>query len=229
MGSHRLVISLPDQLKANPDWASLPLFDRTAWKRVAFGAFAESIGERAEPKDAQEEIYVGLEHLDPQCLHIRRWGKGSDVTGTKLRFRKGDIIFGRRRAYQRMLAVAEFDGICRTQRAKARRGKILFINAVNEVTRERAQSFLTDEHLQRVVRAYQDFKDEPGFVCVATVEQVRANGGNLGLPLYLEPVSLVGESANKSEGGLTGALSEWLESSSQVHKALQALGGAKTA
>lgn len=79
---------------------------------MAFGEFAESIGERAEPTDAQEEIYVGLEHLDPQCLHIRRWGKGSDVTGTKLRFRKGDIIFGKRRAYQRKLAVAEFGGIC---------------------------------------------------------------------------------------------------------------------
>jgi len=37
---------------------------------MAFGAFAESIGERAEPKDAQEKIDVGLEHLDPQCLHI---------------------------------------------------------------------------------------------------------------------------------------------------------------
>lgn len=96
----------------NPLWAKLPLFDRTGWRRVAFGDFAESIGERAEPKDAQDEIYVGLEHLDSQSLHIRRWGKGSDVTGTKLRFRKGDIIFGRRRAYQRKLAVAEFDGIC---------------------------------------------------------------------------------------------------------------------
>jgi type I restriction enzyme M protein len=35
--------------------------------------------------------------------------------------------------------------VCRTQKPKNRRGKILFINAVNEVTRERAQSFLTDE------------------------------------------------------------------------------------
>ena len=98
--------------KTTPAWASLPLFDRTSWRRMAFGEFAESIGERAEPKDAQEEIYVGLEHLDPQCLHIRRWGKGSDVIGGKLRFRKGDIIFGKRRAYQRKLAVAEFGGIC---------------------------------------------------------------------------------------------------------------------
>lgn len=105
-------VPLLAELTPNPDWASLPLFDRTGWRRMAFGDFAESIGVRAEPKDAQEEIYVGLEHLDPLCLHIRRWGKGSDVTGTKLRFRKGDIIFGRRRAYQRKLAVAEFDGIC---------------------------------------------------------------------------------------------------------------------
>ena len=106
------VISKRSTLHPNPDWAALPLFDRQGWKRVRFGGFAESIGARVEPKDAQEEIYVGLEHLDPQCLHIRRWGKGSDVIGTKLRFRKGDIIFGKRRAYQRKLAVAEMDGIC---------------------------------------------------------------------------------------------------------------------
>jgi hypothetical protein len=97
--------TLSEILKPNPAWATLPLFERTGWKRMTSGEFAESIGERAEPKDAQEEIYVGLEHLDPQCLHIRRWGKGSDVIGGKLRFRKGDIIFGKRRAYQRKLAV----------------------------------------------------------------------------------------------------------------------------
>jgi restriction endonuclease S subunit len=118
---------VPSSLKPNPAWASLPLFDRTGWKRMAFGEFAESIGERAEPKDAQEEIYVGLEHLDPQCLHIRRWGKGSDVIGGKLRFRKGDIIFGKRRAYQRKLAVAEFGGICSAHAMviRARQDKVL--------------------------------------------------------------------------------------------------------
>ena len=79
---------------------------------MAFGEFAESVNERVEPADAAEEIYVGLDDLDSENLHIRRWGKGSDVIGTKLRFRKGDIIFGRRRAYQRKLAVAEMDGIC---------------------------------------------------------------------------------------------------------------------
>jgi hypothetical protein len=38
------------RLQPNPAWTSLPLFDRTGWKRMAFGQFAESIGERAESK-----------------------------------------------------------------------------------------------------------------------------------------------------------------------------------
>ena len=101
-----------EQLRMNADWAKLPLFDRKGWKRLPFGTFAESVNQRVEPSDAADEIYVGLDDLDSRNLHIRRWGKGSDVIGTKLRFRKGDIIFGRRRAYQRKLAVAEFDGIC---------------------------------------------------------------------------------------------------------------------
>lgn len=99
-------------LSVNPDWAKLPLFDRKGWKRLPFGTFADSVNERVEPSEVAEDIYVGLEHVDPQDLHIRRWGKGSDVIGTKLRFHKGDLIFGRRRAYQRKLAVAEMDGIC---------------------------------------------------------------------------------------------------------------------
>jgi len=108
------------KLKPNPNWARLPLFNRKNWSRVRFGEVVENVNERVEPVDAAEEIYVGLDDLDSGSLHIRRWGKGSDVIGTKLRFRKGDIIFWRRRAYQRKLAVAEVDGICSAHAMVAR-------------------------------------------------------------------------------------------------------------
>ena len=65
-----------------------------------------------DPSEADVDRYVGLEHLDSDSLTIRRWGTPDDVEATKLRFRAGDIIFGRRRVYQRKLAVADFDGIC---------------------------------------------------------------------------------------------------------------------
>jgi len=79
---------------------------------VRFGDIAENIAVRVKPSESDSDIYVGLEHLDPETLHLKKWGHPSDVEGDKLRFWKGDIIFGRRRAYQRKLAIAEFDGIC---------------------------------------------------------------------------------------------------------------------
>ena len=53
-----------------------------------------------------------MEHLDPQSLRIARRGVPSDVKGQKFRVRPGQIIFGKRRAYQKKVAVADFDGIC---------------------------------------------------------------------------------------------------------------------
>lgn len=85
---------------------------KPGWKMVKFGDIAQNVAVRVDPAEANTDIYVGLEHLDPSTIHLRQWGHPSDVTGQKLAFKKGDVIFGRRRAYQRKLAVAEFDGIC---------------------------------------------------------------------------------------------------------------------
>jgi type I restriction enzyme S subunit len=86
---------------------------RSGWKIWRFGQMATNVNVRIDnPSESGMEHYVGLEHLDADSLKIRRWGSPSDVEATKLMFKKGDIIFGRRRAYQRKLGVAEFDGIC---------------------------------------------------------------------------------------------------------------------
>lgn len=85
---------------------------KPGWKMVEFGDIAQNVAVRVDPAEVKTDVYVGLEHLDPSTIHLRKWGHPSDVTGQKLVFKKGDVIFGRRRAYQRKLAVAEFDGIC---------------------------------------------------------------------------------------------------------------------
>lgn len=85
---------------------------KPARQTYRFDQIAINVNERVEPGDTDLEHYVGLEHLDGDSLKIRRWGTPDDVEATKLRFKKGDIIFGRRRVYQRKLAVADFDGIC---------------------------------------------------------------------------------------------------------------------
>ncbi len=54
---------------------------------------------------------VGLEHLVPEEITLTAWDEGSENTFTKM-FRKGNVLFGRRRAYLKKAAVAPFDGIC---------------------------------------------------------------------------------------------------------------------
>lgn len=56
--------------------------------------------------------YVGLEHLEPGDLRIRSWGNvAGGVTFTSV-FQPGQVLFGKRRAYQRKVAVADFAGVC---------------------------------------------------------------------------------------------------------------------
>jgi hypothetical protein len=95
----------------------MPMLERpiskAGWTRVRFDQIATQINDRVDnPAEAGVEHYVGLEHLDPDSLRIRRWGEPTDVESTKLRFQPGDIIFGKRRVYQRKVAVADFEGIC---------------------------------------------------------------------------------------------------------------------
>ncbi len=69
--------------------------------------------ERKETCKGSKEGFpiVGLEHLTPMDVNLTQWSEDAENTFTKM-FRKGDVLFGRRRAYLKKAAVAPFDGIC---------------------------------------------------------------------------------------------------------------------
>lgn len=75
---------------------------------------------------------------------------------------------------------------CRSRKAKDRKRKILFIDAVEEIARERAQSFLKPEHQKRIAGAYAAFESVPGLAEVVSLDEVLANDGKLSLPLYVK-------------------------------------------
>ena len=79
--------------------------------------------------------------------------------------------------------------ICRTQKEPQNQGKILFIDALKEVTRVQGQSFLQEDHQARVLNAYRTFANEPGFAQVATLEQIAAQDYSLSIPLYVRPAA----------------------------------------
>ena len=76
--------------------------------------------------------------------------------------------------------------ICRSVKPNARKKKTLLIHAVKEVHKGRSQSSLMPEHQARILRAYRNFRDEPGFTAVVDQEDILANDGRLSIPLYVK-------------------------------------------
>jgi type I restriction enzyme S subunit len=85
---------------------------KPGWKRVKFGDVVRLVSDRCDPVTSGIERFVGLEHIEPGDLRIRSWGDVADGTTFTNRFRPGQVLFGKRRAYQRKVAVADFEGVC---------------------------------------------------------------------------------------------------------------------
>ena len=78
--------------------------------KVCLGDVANERKENCKTNEYDDHI-VGLEHLIPQEVILTQWAENMETTFTKV-FHKGDVLFGRRRAYLKKAAVAPFDGIC---------------------------------------------------------------------------------------------------------------------
>jgi len=77
--------------------------------------------------------------------------------------------------------------ITRNNKTTHKKDKILFINAVNEVKQEKTMGYLLDGHIDKIFKAYQNFKNEDNFAALVTKEDVLGNKGNMAISLYVQP------------------------------------------
>jgi type I restriction enzyme S subunit len=82
------------------------------WKEVFYGDYVDHIEvNETKPENRKNARYVSVEHIETGKLKIESWI--DEVMPTFFRtFKTGQILFGKRRAYQRKVAIAEFEGIC---------------------------------------------------------------------------------------------------------------------
>jgi type I restriction enzyme M protein len=95
---------------------------------------------------------------------------------------------------------------------------------VDEVSRERAQSFLTEAHIKRILTAYREFRETDGFSRVVTVEEIGANAGNLSIPLYVRRQRSAGEGSGANGDGassLASAVAVWEQSSAELRVSMK--------
>ena len=76
--------------------------------------------------------------------------------------------------------------ICNMNKRPDRRGQVLFINALNEVERKNAQSYLTESHITKIANTYKNYYDDTGFAKVVTIQEIADNNFSLNISLYVK-------------------------------------------
>jgi len=108
--------------------------------------------------------------------------------------------------------------VCRTKKPASRQGRILFINAVDEVTHEKAQSFLQTEHIEKILAAYRSDEDIPGFSRHVPVEEVLTKDANLSIPRYIARYD-----EDAGEQPFESVYEDWVEYSTEKNDAVENL------
>jgi len=108
--------------------------------------------------------------------------------------------------------------ITKTNKSKDRQGKVLIINAVNEVKQEKTMGFLEQGHIDKIFEAYSKFENEENFAALVEIKDVIANKGNMAISLYVQPQKKDGEQVlpfgqafenwNESGNNLKSSMSE---------------------
>ncbi|MBE2200519.1 MAG: SAM-dependent DNA methyltransferase [Anaerolinea sp.] len=211
-----------DVILANPPY-SISSWNRAAWENDARNIYGTPPQSRADYAFWQH-ILVSLKEETGRCAilyphgvlfrneekHMRRPLIEADVIDAVIGL--GPNLF-----YNSPMEACVV--VCRKNKPAARQGKILFINAINEVTRERAFSFLQDDHIERIVTAYQDFADVAGLTRVVSIAEVLQQDANLSIPMYVRPK----DTGNGTEKPLPLVIAEWQKSSQGLRQSMDSL------
>ncbi|NCB44253.1 MAG: SAM-dependent DNA methyltransferase [Clostridia bacterium] len=110
--------------------------------------------------------------------------------------------------------------ICRRNKRVERRGKMLIINAVYDVTRKNAQSYLDKDHITKIADAYLNYDDIDGFASVVTIADTEKNAYSLNIPLYVREAV---DKATTEIRSLSESIRAWQDSSIEMRMALDEL------
>ncbi len=78
--------------------------------------------------------------------------------------------------------------VFRQNKEPERKGKILFIDASDQIRTGRAQNFLEPEHVERIHNWLREYADVENYVKIATMDELAENDFNLNIPLYVEKI-----------------------------------------
>lgn len=210
-----------DVVLANPPY-SIKSWNRAAFTNDSYGrnmwgvppqgradyAFFQHIAKSLDPKTGRAAI------LFPHGVLFRR-----EESELREKLVKSDLVecvlgLGAGLFYNSPMAAVIIT--LRATKPAEQQGKVLFINAVNDVAREQAQSFLRETHQTKILDAYRAFTDVEQFATVATLDQIAHKDFTLAIPQYVEGSQPTAD----DEINILDALADWHETASAADSAI---------
>lgn len=111
--------------------------------------------------------------------------------------------------------------ICRSKKPENHKGQILFINAVNEVTRKNAQSYLDPQHIDKIAKAYEKFESDNDIAKKVSIRDIEKNDFSLSIPLYVKNPSAI---TMEMVMTVQDSYDVWLKTSRRLRAYYEALG-----
>jgi type I restriction enzyme M protein len=215
-----------DVILANPPY-SIKQWDRTAWEKDPYGRnFLGTPPQGRADYAFFQHILASMKPDTGRCAILFPHGVlfRDEEKSMRERLIEMDLIdcvlgLGPNLFYNSPMEACVM--ICRSHKPIERQGKIFFINAINDVTRERAQSFLEEKHIKKIVSTYHGYQDIEGFALNVDVTEIKAKSNNLSIPLYIN--SNGNGSQQSGDVPLESILQHWLSSSREMRTSLTQL------
>lgn len=103
--------------------------------------------------------------------------------------------------------------VCSKNKPEKRRGKVLFINGLEQVVEEKQMAFLSDENIQTLYELYKGYENVPRLSHVASLDEIKKKDFSLNVPIYVQKYEL-----GEVEESLEELVYQWSKSSNEVKR-----------
>lgn len=217
-----------DELKTFNVILANPPYSIKAWDRKAFESDPYGRNLWGTPPQGcadyafEQHIHKSMDQKNGRCVQL--WPHGilfrDNDKHMRLKMIETDTIdcviaLGKNLFYNSSMESALL--VRRTNKEQSKKGKVLFINAFNEVKDEKTISYLLDEHINKIYDAYIDYKDIEGFSSVVSVDKILNNDASLLVTNYVKSARI----KNDNILSVQDAYSSWLVSSESMKKSME--------
>ena len=213
-----------DIILANPPY-SIKSWNRTAWTNDPWGRNIYGVPPQGRADYAFfQHIIKSLDPTTGRCAILFPHGVlfREDELEMRKRIVEADIIdcvlgLGPNLFYNATMEACVV--FCHMNKPKNKKGKILFINAINEVTKEKTQGFLKQDHIEKIWKTYQKYGDIPSFSKVAPLNSIKKENYDLRVSVYAP----INESNDADNHSLEDVITNWNSSSLQLRESFDNL------